>query len=179
MGFNTQATIQDSTDVDHQQTANRTHDGDDIIPASVSTVDGEITGETLIQVESSGTGNASAGTETLPFDSVQRDNRGEYSGVDFVPDKPGQYIVTANMRVGNTEQDDTLTAKFVDIDSNTDIRFTQAQAVGSTDFANFGWVVAVDAGTSYRFIFVDEDSNFAVRGNPQTIYTILRSPVQF
>jgi len=37
MGFTSAPAIQDSGDVDHQQTTNRTHDQDDITPASVDT----------------------------------------------------------------------------------------------------------------------------------------------
>lgn len=39
MGFTTASAIQKSEDVDHQETANRTHDGDDISPDSVATPD--------------------------------------------------------------------------------------------------------------------------------------------
>jgi hypothetical protein len=37
MGFDSQGSVRDSSDVDHQQTSNRTHDGDAISPASVET----------------------------------------------------------------------------------------------------------------------------------------------
>jgi hypothetical protein len=39
MGFNTTTTINESNDVDHQETTNRTHDDDDITPTSVETTD--------------------------------------------------------------------------------------------------------------------------------------------
>jgi hypothetical protein len=82
MGFTTAAPIDESTDINHQQTTNRTHDGDDITPESVNT-DLAVIGETGYNPTTTALADDSVATVTVSSESIQllTGNAGGVTGI--------------------------------------------------------------------------------------------------
>jgi hypothetical protein len=96
MGFDSQSSIQDSSDVNHQQTANRTHDGDTLTPTSVST-DG-------LSVNNLGCSVYQPNDQSIPNETFTRvefsvknfDDRDEFdssTNYEFTATEAGRYMV--------------------------------------------------------------------------------------
>lgn len=170
MGFDTPSGIDQSSDVDHQQTANRTHDGDAITPSSVSTDEADITNETLVLAELGSSVSISADTPTtVPFDNEIKDERGEFdtSTGQFNPDQTGWYRVSASLVPDIATDGDRVNMALYDDDADSEIRRFAGQTSPTTTTGKLisGWVPAeLTAGTNYVIKYENADSSDSLPG---------------
>lgn len=178
MGFDTPNQgdeILESGDVDHQQTTNRTHDGDSLSPTSVSTDEADITGETYIKAdrESKQSSSINAGNWDNLYDSEDTvDNLNEFDesgNAQFVPGESGVYTIKGGAAFQSPSDGDRLQARILDVDNSNivppgtifDIN------VGATEDAIIPFNVDVDltAGTSYEVQARNVSSSWKFKGS--------------
>jgi len=110
MGFTSPPPIDESTDIDHQETTNRTHDSDDITPASVDTTTITTTNTTTRATIGSETVISPNSITPIPFDTVLNDELGGFDPTanEFIAQQAGRYIVSARAMFKNWSNDARL-----------------------------------------------------------------------
>lgn len=186
VGVVSAAASESDSDGDVGQTSSRVDVFADGVDAnSVSTVEGEVTGETSIElVRNSDNTGISSNTWTNAFDGSNRDQRGEVSSAQFTPDKDGLYRITANIGLAPGSDQDIIRARLRNTTDGTDLsplgrNWGRENASGSGGIQTIqpSQVFDLTAGKTYEIQVQDFDSSFDILADG-TAATITRSVVQ-
>lgn len=122
-----------------------------------------------------------AGTyETVPYDTVVKDARGEFSGGQFVPAETGFYCIVARAEFGVGADQDELKLQLYDVDAGASVTENEERASGPGN-RNRSLVSELEltAGTTYEIQATNSDSTDTVNGKPKrTRLTIRQDLVQ-
>jgi len=173
MGFDTPNqgdNVLQSSDVDHQQTTNRTHSGDSITPQSVNADDIDTTGQSAVYAFLSANQSLTAGTfKPVTFDTEVHDNLGEFdpSTGSFSPSESGLFSIEGQINLLNVSDNDKIQFGFgTGFDTNEVITKREGATLG--DFSTFCTDITADAfpldsSKTYKFFVVNEDTDCSVQ----------------
>lgn len=143
---------------------------------SVVTEEQNITNETLIDANFSSSQNIPENTlEALEYDDISKDERGEWTGTQFVPDKSGWYLFVAYaMPESGSDGDDRSIRLFNDSTSSS----VRTRQFGSTDtFQRLGATFSAKliAGDEYDIRFRNQNSSDSIRDADTGTHLLIRS----
>lgn len=144
---------------------------------SVETKELNTTNETkVIATRSSDSASTSAGTWINAFDGSSTDVRGEYTGVQFVPDRDGTYlcIINAEFGTGGTTAGDATQSRIQDVDASTMISLSQESAENEFHNPSHALFADLTAGTTYELQVRNADSSYVIEGKDLTKGLITR-----
>ena len=149
---------------------------------SVSTEEGQITGETFVSGwRDNNTDSISAGEYGSVFDAVRVDNRDEISGETFTPDKSGWYDITGSTRITGTS-DSRIEIRVEDVDADSTIDRFNTTVDTNGDRILYAFTSDLSSGVSYQIQVTVEDDSFIIDGGAMDgtgrNIVIKRSPVQ-
>lgn len=146
---------------------------------SVSTVRGDITGETYVELNRGANATAiTSGEWTNIADTTDVDNLTEVdSNQEFVPDATQEYKVEAFVYITGGSNGDTYELQLRDRTAGYTVVVTGDEDGGSNERLHFSWTGELTEGSNYAIRARNFNSSFTIESDAGTYATIKKSVV--